>query len=142
MYADIDMKEQTFTPIGNQATLFVGEFDGQGHVISNLTVSGGDYTGLFGVVSGGADIRNFVLDKTCSISGGAFVGVIGGTNGTGNVYVTNVGNEGSVTGTAQNAAGILGVDMNWQRAVKGLVLLLAVIMDVVSKKKKGGKRYV
>ena len=112
MYADIDMKEQTFTPIGNQATLFVGEFDGQGHVISNLTVSGGDYTGLFGVVSGGADIRNFVLDKTCSISGGAFVGVIGGTNGTGNVYVTNVGNEGNVTGTAQNAAGILGVDMN------------------------------
>ena len=34
---------------------------------------------------------------------------------------------------------ILGVDMNWQRAVKGLVLLAAVIFDVVSKQKKSSK---
>ena len=30
---------------------------------------------------------------------------------------------------------ILGVDINWQKVVKGLVLLAAVIFDVVSKKK-------
>ena len=112
MYNDINMKGVAYTPIGNTNTLFVGEFDGQNHVISNLTVNGGDYTGMFGVISGGANIKNFVLDKTCSINGNAFCGIIGGTNGSGNVFVQNLGNEGKVTGKAQNASGILGVDMN------------------------------
>ena len=111
LYADIDMTGTTYTPAGNQANLFVGELDGQGHVISHLTVSGGDYTGLIGVIGGGAVIKNFVLDSTCSISGNAFCGIVGGTNGGGNVYLTNLGNEGNVTGTAQNVCGILGVDM-------------------------------
>jgi putative multiple sugar transport system permease protein len=30
----------------------------------------------------------------------------------------------------------MGVDANWQRTVKGLVLLAAVIFDVLSKKRK------
>ena len=111
MYTDIDMTGVDFAPIGNTGKLFVGEFDGQNNVISNLVVNGGDYTGLFGAVGGGADIKNFVLDKTCAINGNAFVGAVGGTNGGGKVYITNVGNEGTVTGTAQNASGILGVDM-------------------------------
>lgn len=112
MYADIDMSGVTYTPAGNTGCLFVGEFDGQGHTISNLTISGGDYTGLFGTIGGGAVIKNFVLDSTCSISGNAFCGIVGGTNGSGNVYLTNLGNEGNVTGTAQNVCGIIGVDMS------------------------------
>ena len=111
MYNDIDMNGVAYTPAGNQGSLFVGEFDGQGHTISNLTISGGDYTGLIGVIGGGAVVKNFVLDSTCSISGNAFCGIVGGTNGSGNVYLTNLGNEGNVTGTAQNVCGILGVDM-------------------------------
>ena len=111
--ADIDMDGNMtrFAPIGTQVSLFVGEFDGQGHVISNLTINGGDYTGLIGVIGGGAVIKNFVLDNTCSINGNAFCGIVGGTNGGGNVYLSNLGNEGTVTGAAQNASGILGVDM-------------------------------
>jgi putative multiple sugar transport system permease protein len=42
-------------------------------------------------------------------------------------------------GVLNNGMSILGVDMNWQRAVKGLVLLAAVIFDVVSKRKKTSK---
>lgn len=112
MYNDINMKGVAYTSAGNTGNLYVGEFDGQGHTISNLTVNGGDYTGLFGVIGGGADIKNFVLDKTCSINGTRFCGIIGGTNGGGNVYITNLGNEGNVTGTEQNVCGILGVDMS------------------------------
>ena len=100
-----------FIPVGTQANIFVGEFDGQNHVISNFNYSGGDYSGLFGVIGNGAVIKNFVLDKTCSISGNAFCGIVGGTNGGGDVYLSNLGNEGPVTGTAQNVSGILGVDM-------------------------------
>ena len=111
--ADINMDGcmARFIPIGSQASLFVGEFDGQGHVLKNLVITGGDYTGLFGVIGGGAVIKNFVLDSSCSITGNAFCGIVGGTNGGGDVYLSNLGNEGPVTGGAQNASGILGVDM-------------------------------
>ena len=34
-----------------------------------------------------------------------------------------------------NGMSILGIDANWQRTVKGLVLLLAVVIDVLSKKR-------
>ena len=112
--ADINMdgKMTSFMPVGTQANLFVGEFDGQGHIIKNFVLtSTSDYQGLFGVIGGGAVIKNFVLDSSCSISGGAFCGIVGGTNGGGSVYLSNLGNEGNVTGTAQNVSGILGVDM-------------------------------
>ena len=109
---DMDGNMTRFTPVGSQANLFVGEFDGQGHVISNFVIARtSDYTGLFGVIGGGAVIKNFVLDSSCSISGNAFCGIVGGTNGGGSVYLSNLGNEGNVTGTAQNVSGILGVDM-------------------------------
>ena len=112
--ADIDMTgyNQFYIPVGKDGKLFVGEFDGQGHTISNLNIGGGDYTGLFGRIGGGADIKNFVLDNTCSITGASYVGIIGGTNGSGKVYITNVGNEGTVAGvTGANVSGIIGVDM-------------------------------
>ena len=112
--ADINMDGNMtrFIPIGSPSSIYVGEFDGQGHVIKNLVImSTSDYQGLFGVIGGGAVIKNFVLNNTCSISGNAFCGIIGGTNGGGHVYISNLGNEGTVTGTAQNVCGILGVDM-------------------------------
>ena len=109
---DVEKYSKYYTPVGTQAKLFTGKFDGQGHTISNLTVRGGDYTGLFGAIGSGAEIKNFILDNTCAIYGNAFVGAIGGTNGSGNVYISNIGNEGTVTGAAQNASGIIGVDMS------------------------------
>ena len=38
-------------------------------------------------------------------------------------------------GVLNNGMSILGVDANWQKAVKGLVLLVAVVVDVMSKKR-------
>ena len=47
---------------------FLGVFDGQGHVISNLNVNtSSQYTGLFGF-SGKTTIRNVVLDPSCSFT--------------------------------------------------------------------------
>jgi hypothetical protein len=106
---DIDMADynERFVPVG----LFVGEFDGQGHTFSSVDISGGDYFGLISLIGNGAKIHDFVLDESCSISGNAFVGIIGGTSGSGNIYIDRVGNEGNVTGNAQNICGILGVDV-------------------------------
>ena len=112
--ADLDLSSinSSLEPIGNAMYPYVGCFDGQGHTISNLTMElSTNYVGLFGVVSGGVTIKNFVLDKTCSIKGGAFVGIIGGSNGSGTVTMECLGNEGSVTAINQNAGGIYGCNM-------------------------------
>ena len=106
---DIDMSayNDVFVPIG----MFNGEFDGQGHTFSGVDISGGDYFGLINLIGDGARIHDFCLDESCSITGNAFVGIIGGTSGSGNIYIERVGNEGNVTGSAQNVCGILGVDV-------------------------------
>ncbi|MBE5910032.1 LTA synthase family protein [Pseudobutyrivibrio sp.] len=51
--SDIDMKGVEWTPIGifDSGRFFWGTFDGDGHTISNLTITN-DYAGLFGQLSG------------------------------------------------------------------------------------------
>ena len=106
---DIDMADymEKFVPV----EVFAGEFDGQGHTFSNFVLeTTKDFQGLIGTIVAGANIHDFVVDETCSIKGNAFCGIIGGTSGSGSIYITNVGNEGTVITTNQNAAGIVGVD--------------------------------
>ena len=108
--ADIDMQgySSQFKPIGSSSKAFRGIFDGQGHRVRNLSITGADNTGFFGAVSGGATISNFVLDSSCSIRGTNYVGLAGGSTGAGHVTFSRVGNEASVTATGINAAGIIG----------------------------------
>lgn len=111
--ADLDFNGYTITPIGTAANPYVGCFDGRGHTFSNLTIeSGSNYVGVFGIVSGGVIIKDFVLDESCSISGGAYVGIIGGSNGGGTVIMECLGNEGSVTAANHNAGAIFGCNMS------------------------------
>ena len=112
--ADIDFEsvENALAPIGTMDNKYVGTFDGQGNHIQNLVItSANENIGFFGAVAGGANIQNMVLESTCSITGSARLGLIGSTNGAGTIYLTNLGNEGTVTGTkaqSTNAAGIIG----------------------------------
>ena len=79
--SDLSLAGKTFEPIGTSySKYFLGVFDGQGHVISNLVMnSSSRFAGLFGYSEGMA-IRNVVLDSSCSIassfcgSDDAFVG--------------------------------------------------------------------
>ena len=110
---DIDMAGVAIDPIGTEANLFTGTFDGKGHVISNLTIEreGVEYVGLFGRVSGGAVIKDFIL-RNARLSGQAFIGIVGGSNGSGTVTLDRLGFEGEAVGTAQNVSGIIGVNMS------------------------------
>lgn len=111
---DLDLSSVSYQiePVGTAIYPYIGTFDGQGHTISGLTMSmSSNYVGLFGIVSGGATIKNFVLDQTCSITGKSYVGIIGGSNGEGTVTMECLGNEGSVTATDRNAGGIFGCNM-------------------------------
>jgi putative multiple sugar transport system permease protein len=76
---------------------------------------------------------NYEMDAIAS----CFIGGASAYGGTGKVSGAVIG--AIFMGVLNNGMSILGVDANWQRAVKGLVLLAAVIFDIVSKNKKGKK---
>ena len=78
--------------------------------------------------------QNYEMDAIAS----CFIGGASAYGGTGTVTGAVIG--AIFMGVLNNGMSILGVDMNWQRAVKGLVLLLAVIFDVTSKKRKTSKK--
>lgn len=98
---DIDMTGVKWTPIGTKDSAFEwGEFDGQGHFITNLTVSDTslEYAGLFGYVTDHATIKN--LGVFGEFSGGEYVGGIAGYSE--NSEITNCFFIGTVSGTNTN----------------------------------------
>lgn len=107
--ADIDLGGNEWTPIGNSNTHFMGSFDGQGHTISNLTVTGSSsktLCGLFGAISAKhAGINVVIKDinlENVTISGGNYGG---GLTGYARIYKgTNLVIEGcTVEGTLNGA---------------------------------------
>ena len=138
--ADIDMEEysatypdRSYPQIGNETTPFYGNFDGQYHTISNLQINlpGKRGAGLIGVMNSqpsngfgglsaedaraaeGVFVKNVVLDKTCSILGQGYTGVVGmSANWPGHITISGVLNMGDATvdgGT--NGAGLFGCAM-------------------------------
>lgn len=65
--------------------------------------------------------------------GSCFIGGASAYGGTGTVSGAIIGAV--FMGVLNNGMSIMGVDANWQKAVKGLVLLAAVAFDVMSKKR-------
>ncbi|MBD9061226.1 MAG: hypothetical protein EGR45_04300 [Ruminococcaceae bacterium] len=107
--ADINMNGIEWTPIGTKDKAFQGEFDGRGHVITNLTVNDSslEYAGLFGYVSrfsNPAIIKN--LGVIGEFIGGEYVGGIAGYSE--KSEITNCFFIGTVSGT--NANGIANGD--------------------------------
>ncbi|MCL2341996.1 MAG: DUF5011 domain-containing protein [Firmicutes bacterium] len=98
-----------WTPIGVAATPFVGTFDGNNHVISNLTITNTALTdvGLFGVSKGviknvGIDSSGVVKSTTATARVGGLVGTVTGgsiTNCYSNATVSNTTGTDSVAGT-------------------------------------------
>lgn len=66
--------------------------------------------------------------------GACFIGGASAYGGVGTVAGTIVG--AILMGVINQGMSIMGIDANWQKVVKGLVLLLAVTFDVLSKKEK------
>jgi len=100
----------SWTPIGGGSSPFSATFDGGGHVISHLKISGGALeVGLFGKLSG-ATVRNLGLLEadvvsTATHADSAAGALAGATTGdVSNVYAT-----GNVSGSAQNVGGLVGL---------------------------------
>ncbi len=95
-----------FSPIGNATTQFTGSYDGQGNLISNLTINRVvfNYVGLFGYIDG-ATIKNLGL-KNSDIKGGQYVGGIAGRNSN-SALIECCYTAGSIEGTS-DTGGIAG----------------------------------
>lgn len=111
---DINMKKVVYTPIGNTTTKYSGTFDGQYYSIRNLVIDDKEKSnvGVFGVITGGAVIKNLAVDSTCVFTANAKVGAIAGLAAGGGTFTfsnllnaANVKAEGSVDA---NAAGLVG----------------------------------
>ncbi|MCU1425530.1 MAG: sugar transporter permease [Microbacteriaceae bacterium] len=67
----------------------------------------------------------------------AFIGGAAVQGGVGTIAGAIIG--GLIIGVLNNGMSILGIGIEWQQAVKGLVLLLAVAFDVYNKRRAGGR---
>ena len=72
---------------------------------------------------------NFELDAIAS----CFIGGASASGGIGTIVGAIIG--GLVMGVLNNGMSIMGVGVDWQQAIKGMVLLVAVIFDVATKKR-------
>lgn len=86
--ADLDLASyENWTPIGSNEAPFTGTFDGQGHVITGLTIDGRlERAGLFGKVDQKGVIKNLGLEQVSinvsgSVNGDCYVGGIVGQMG-------------------------------------------------------------
>lgn len=74
--ADIALSGE-WTPIGDGAAMFTGEYDGDGHRISGLRITRGtSYLGLFGYTGVWAVIENLRLSGTVDVPGAVGVGAL------------------------------------------------------------------
>ena len=95
MTADLDYTGKGYSIIGNYDNRFCGSFNGDGHTISNVTLSGdGEAKGIFGAIGSGGMVKNLALDQS-SISGKSEIGGIAGFIE--NATISNCINHGSIT---------------------------------------------
>lgn len=73
---------------------------------------------------------NFELDAIAS----CYIGGASASGGIGTVFGCIVG--GLIMGVLNNGMSIMGITVDWQQAIKGFVLLMAVAFDVMNKKRK------
>ena len=77
LLANLDLSSfANWQPIGSTSDPFTSILRGNAHSIANLVIDGGDYLGLFAVLSG-ATIDNLVVEAA-SISGDSYVGALAG----------------------------------------------------------------
>ena len=105
--ADINLASAAFTPCGTSSAPFTGVYEGDGHSISNLSVTAdGDNVGLFGGFSG--TVRNLSF-YGASVSGSSQnVGIIAGLMNGGRIDACRVDAASTVTAGARSAGVLVG----------------------------------
>jgi Zn-dependent metalloprotease len=105
--ADLDCSGVVLTPVGISTTPYTGIFDGNGHVLSNVTIDqpGQDDVGVFGVVGPGGQIRDLSVNNV-QITGHSRVGGLVGNHDQGSI--TRCSATGTVIGIGEAVGGLVG----------------------------------
>jgi hypothetical protein len=104
---DIDLTGIDWTPIGNYDNSYTGIFDGGGHTITGLTVTGSDrYAGLFGCIGSGGKVKDVMLEEV-KIESNNDMSAVGGVAGRSYGTLENCSVSGSVSGSGI-AGGVVG----------------------------------
>ena len=96
---DINLTGTTWTPIGiDDENQYTGTFNGGGHTITGLTMTGSDeYAGLFGYIGSGGTVKNVKLENVQITSDNQYANV-GGVAGYSRGNIENCSVSGSVSG--------------------------------------------
>lgn len=78
---DLDLSGYpNWTSIGNSSNFFQGVFDGDGKIISGLTINRSSYyQGLFGIIDSGGRVENLGVENA-QVTGNGHVGILAGYN--------------------------------------------------------------
>ena len=111
LYKDI-LLPGDWTPIGtDNKNPYTGTFDGNGHTISGLNVTGNDnYAGLFGYIGKDGTVKNVKLEKV-QITSDYQYAYVGGVAGYSEGTIENCSVSGSVSGngSSSNVGGVVGL---------------------------------
>jgi len=120
-----------------EGTAFTGVFEGNRHTISNLTITGAGYLGLFGQLGSWlhqAEVQDLMLLDASIIGSGNYIGSLVGVNGG---EVARCHSDGTVTGFGDQVGGLvgqnglpsrgIGVKLSWHFAY------IAVIFEAIFK---------
>jgi len=105
---DLDLLGSHFYPIGGPAFPYTATFNGNGHTISHLTITGESHLGLFGQLGWGAQVRDLGVVDVNLVSSAYYVGGLAGKNAGGSVV-------------SCYSSGVLGDTGEWSQCVGGLV---------------------
>lgn len=107
--ADINVNYAKYNPLFTEDDPFMGEYNGNGHTISNVAVDNeeADNIALFSVIGEDGVVKNLNISQ-CSFSGNSNIGAIAGTNN-GEILDCNI-KETDIVAKAENAGGVCGIN--------------------------------
>ena len=102
---DIDLAGRTWSPIGNPANPYAGDFGGAGHSVTGLAVHASDgYQALFGYLAGGAHVRDLNVYGGVETDGDYAAGVAAYSDGA----ITNVRSYCDIASEGKCVGGVQG----------------------------------
>ena len=110
---NINLTDMDWTPIGiDYNHQYTGTFNGGGHTITGLTVTGSDqYVGLFGHIGSGGTVKDVTLEEV-KIESNNDMSAVGGVAGRSYGTLENCSVSGSVSGSGI-AGGVVGYQLGW-----------------------------
>ena len=107
---DLDLRGYYWVPIGNDKSgennYFKGTFNGQGHTISGVIISTGNFQGLFGYIGEGGKVEGVKLTDSNISGDGNIGGIAGACDGT--IENCHVAADVTLKATNNNIGGIAG----------------------------------